>query len=689
MKPGCLGLMAVDDEDIAERERRSPENGYSGCYRDDLSGQVLQDHLVLEARAKELAYFKEKGVWSKRPIGEAKKVTGKQAISVRWVDVNKGDDAAPKYRSRLVARQIKANDKSGDTFFAPMPPLEAIRTVLSLAMTTVGNHVPNHDLESRDRTQLSFVDVSRAYFNARTDPSEPCYVQLPQEDPDHTNMCGYLLRHMYGTRRAADGWQEEYSTMLVQELGFTQGISCPNIFRHDERGITCTVHGDDFTSCGSKDNLDWMEREIGKQYEITIGPRLGPGKSDAKEAVVLNRVVRWCEDAIEWEADPRQVERLAADCGLAESKPVATPGVRASQQDLEEEKDLEPNLQSAFRGAAARGNYISQDRVDAHFACKEVCRWMSKPTTRSWTALKRLVRYLSGAPRLVYRFPAQEVRSVDVYTDTDWAGCPRTRKSTSGGVVMFGSHAVKHWSSTQPGVSLSSGEAEYHGVVRGAAQGLGFQALLRDLGLEVPLRVWTDSSAAIGICSRQGLGKLRHLDTHTLWVQQAVRTGRFQLRKVPGEANPADLLTKHSQTTERLAKLVALFNCVFRGGRAESAPQLRSGGGVKMTMADGNLDTSDALGAVSQGELDPVMPHRTLEEKDLDIQYPAMKVEDDDYQEATEEHRDEWDDGYNRGLDEADKIIKMTKEYGRTRYEAARRTYAQVARGRGGPTGPT
>ena len=98
-----------------------------------------------------------------------------------------------------------------------------------------------------------------------------------------------------------------------------------------------------------------------------------------------------------------------------------------------------------------------------------------------------------------------------------------------------------------------------------------------------------------------------------------------------------------------------------------------------MTMADGNLDTSDALGAVSQGELDPVMPHRTLEEKDLDIQYPAMKVEDDDYQEATEEHRDEWDDGYNRGLDEADKIIKMTKEYGRTRYEAARRTYAQVA----------
>ena len=60
----------------------------------------------------------------------------------------------------------------------------------------------------------------------------------------------------------------------------------------------------------------------------------------------------------------------------------------------------------------------------------------------------------------------------------------------------------------------------------GPGQGLGYQALLKDLGIDVPLRVWTDSSAAIGICNRQGLGKLRHLDTHTLWVQQAVRSGR-------------------------------------------------------------------------------------------------------------------------------------------------------------------
>ena len=84
---------------------------------------------------------------------------------------------------------------------------------------------------------------------------------------------------------------------------------------------------------------------------------------------------------------------------------------------------------------------------------------------------------------------------------------------------MLGCHTIKHWSSTQTSVALSPGEAEFAGVIRGAGQGLGHQALLKDLGIEAPLRIWTHSSAARGACSRQGLGKLRHLDTHTLLIQ--------------------------------------------------------------------------------------------------------------------------------------------------------------------------
>ena len=110
---------------------------------------------------------------------------------------------------------------------------------------------------------------------------------------------------------------------------------------------------------------------------------------------------------------------------------------------------------------------------------------MSKPTDLAMGALKRLARYLRSRPRMVFSYDRQVAENLDVYTDTDWAGCVRTRKSTSGGCVMVGKHLLKAWSSTQASLALSSGEAEYYGVVRGVGVGLGMQALYRDLGLVV------------------------------------------------------------------------------------------------------------------------------------------------------------------------------------------------------------
>ena len=141
---------------------------------------------------------------------------------------------------------------------------------------------------------------------------------------------------------------------------------------------------------------------------------------------------------------------------------------------------------------------------------------MAKPTDVTLAELKRLCRYLKASPRMVFAMGFQECQALDVYSDTDWAGCLRTRKSTSGGCVVLGQHVNKAWSATQASLALSSGEAEYYGVVRAAGVGRGVQALLRDAGISFPLRVWTDSSAAIGTAGRQGLGKLRHLECHSL-----------------------------------------------------------------------------------------------------------------------------------------------------------------------------
>ena len=145
---------------------------------------------------------------------------------------------------------------------------------------------------------------------------------------------------------------------------------------------------------------------------------------------------------------------------------------------------------------------------------------------------------------------------------------------------MLGTHLIKSWSSTQASISLSSGEAEFYGVVKASGVTLGYQSLLRDVGLQLPIRVWTDSTATIGICGRQGLGKLRHVDTQCLWIQQRVRDGSVELCKVRGDENPADLFTKHLTSRDKIHSLLDLFGCKYRGGRSVAAPVLRAGLGT-------------------------------------------------------------------------------------------------------------
>ena len=109
---------------------------------------------------------------------------------------------------------------------------------------------------------------------------------------------------------------------------------------------------------------------------------------------------------------------------------------------------------------------------------------------------------------------------------------------------MFGNHTIRKWSSTQATIALSSGEAEYYSLIKAAAQGAGVQAMLDDLGIGLDLDLASDSSAALGISQRAGIGKVRHLRTQGLWVQECRVMGRLSYRKVLGAKNPADLLTK-------------------------------------------------------------------------------------------------------------------------------------------------
>ena len=98
-------------------------------------------------------------------------------------------------------------------------------------------------------------------------------------------------------------------------------------------------------------------------------------------------------------------------------------------------------------------------------------RKLSKPTEADMCRLKRAARYLLSQPRMVIEYRWAPLSNLlTIYTDADHAGCLRTRKSTSGGLILWGKALVKGWSRTQSLIALSSGESELAAVAKAAAE---------------------------------------------------------------------------------------------------------------------------------------------------------------------------------------------------------------------------
>jgi hypothetical protein len=473
-------------------------------------------------------------------------------VTTKFVRVNKGDDENPDVRCRLCARDFKVKgEELRSDLFAAMPPLEAKKMLFRQAARGKSRW------RSRGwgKPKLLFIDVKKAHLNGMVPEEVFAYVKMPD------GKCWRLKRWLYGMRPAASAWEVEYTEKMAT-AGYAKGKSAPTVFFNAKTGGRCVVHGDDFTFLADEAEVKRMTELMRRWYDIKVRGILGGEPGDDEELTILNRRISWRNGVIEYEADSKHAETIVKEMGLDKnSKGLDAPIERESSEDAaEDESDemLEGEEATRYRALAATANFLAMDRPDVQYTAKEICKSMSKPKRKSWAKLKRLARYLVKYPRLVWRFLDDGnvgMEYLDVYSDSDWAGDKVTRKSTSGGVAALAGGALKTWSSTQGTIAMSSGEAEYYAMVKAAAEGLGIQALAEDLGFQVKLRLWVDSTAAKAIISRIGLGKVRHMEVKYLWAQEAHKNGRFEVYKVPGELNPADVNTKPESATEMDGKL--------------------------------------------------------------------------------------------------------------------------------------
>ena len=281
---------------------------------DDVSGDELKPEMVKAARAEEMLYFKKMGVYKKVPKKVCLQETGREPIGVRWVDINKGDNLHPNYRSRLVAKEYKTDDRP--EWYAATPPSECLKIMLS-------------KLASDRNKKVMYADVSRAYFYARA--ARAVYVKLPDEDVEEGDegMCGMLNVSMYGTRDAVLNWATEYGDTL-KAAGYKQGVANPCLFWNPDTDVSIMVHGDDFVAVGDPEELKKTQKVLNDKYQIKV-ETLGGACEDSKEIRILNKVIRYTEDGIELEADPRHAELVVRQLGLEEAKASPTPGVKKTR----------------------------------------------------------------------------------------------------------------------------------------------------------------------------------------------------------------------------------------------------------------------------------------------------------------------------------------------------------------------
>ncbi|XP_071733855.1 uncharacterized mitochondrial protein AtMg00810-like [Rutidosis leptorrhynchoides] len=236
---------------------------------------------------------------------------------------------------------------------------------------------------------------------------------------------------------------------------------------------------------------------------------------------------------------------IIARAGMVFCNPCATPVDTLGKQSANlGDPYSKPTL---YRSLASALQYLTFTRPDISYAVQQICLHMHAPHTSHVDALKRIIRYIKGTISMGLHISPSSSWDLVSFTDADWAGCPDTRRSTSGYCVYLGDNLLSWPSKRQPIVSRSSAEAEYRGVANVVAEVCWLRNLL--LELHCPLRkttlVFCDNLSAIYLSGNPVQHqRTKHIELDIHFVREKVAKGQVRVLHVPTRFQIADIFTK-------------------------------------------------------------------------------------------------------------------------------------------------
>ncbi|GKD90540.1 ribonuclease H-like domain-containing protein [Tanacetum coccineum] len=230
--------------------------------------------------------------------------------------------------------------------------------------------------------------------------------------------------------------------------------------------------------------------------------------------------------------------------GMMNCNPCKTPADTDSKLGPDGDPVSDPSL---YRSLVGSLQYLTFTHLELPYGVQQVCLYMHDPREPHLSAMKRILRYVRGTLDHGLQLYISPTSQLIAYSDADWAGCPTTRRSTSGYCVFLGDNLITWSSKRQHVTSRSSAKAEYRGVANAVAETAWVRNLLREL--LVPLRtatlVYCDNVSAVYLsCNPVQHQRTKHIEIDIHFVRDFVATGHVRVLHVPSRYQFADIFTK-------------------------------------------------------------------------------------------------------------------------------------------------
>lgn len=279
-----------------------------------------------------------------------------------------------------------------------------------------------------------------------------------------------------------------------------------------------------------EEQIDKVLLSIKKEFEITTS------KATQYIGIEIDQDengIRICQS--------KYVEKILKDFQMEEAKAVATPSVSGT---TEEKKATD----APYREAVGALMFLaSVSRPHIAFATGKVARRAANPTQSDWIEVKRILRYLKGAPDLSINYPRDGLMEIEGYCDADYGGDEGTRKSTSGIVITLNQAPVIWSSRLQRTVSTSTTEAEYNAMSDITKETIWARGLLDEIAVkqEKPTTIFCDNQSTLKIANNEeACRKTKHIAIKTHLVKDEIKRGTIETKFVASEEQKADMMTK-------------------------------------------------------------------------------------------------------------------------------------------------